>query len=119
MSEIEVTMTELKQSLGELVNRVAYGQDWVVLVAHGKPKAAIVPIEDLERLRRLRRGEITAQRATTLEDLDALRERIRRRWEVEGIEPVNSADLIRARPGRPPRQVPGRRPAAPPTRGGP
>ncbi len=95
MSEIEVTMTELKQSLGELVNRVAYGQDWVVLVAHGKPKAAIVPIEDLERLRRLRRGEITAQRATTLEDLDALRERIRRRWEVEGIEPVNSADLIR------------------------
>ena len=95
MAEIEVTMTELKRSLGDLVNRAAYGREWVVLVAHGRPKAAIVPIEDLEELRRLRRGETPARRVTRLEDLDALRERIRRRWEAEGVEPVDSADVIR------------------------
>ncbi len=95
MAEIQVTMTELKRSLGELVNRAAYGREWVVLVAHGRPKAAIVSMEDLEMLRRLRQGEAPAPRAARLEDLDALRERIRRRWEAEGIEPVDSADMIR------------------------
>ncbi len=95
MSEIEVTMTELKRSLGDLVNRAAYGREWVVLVAHGRPKAAIVSIEDLEMLRRLRRGEQPAGRVTTLADLDELRERIRRWREEHGIEPVDSAELIR------------------------
>ena len=94
MAEIKVTMRELKRSLGELVNRAAYGREWVVLVAHGRPKAAIVSIEDLELLRRLRRGEASMRGTTRLEDLDALRERIRRRWEAEGIKPVDSADLI-------------------------
>jgi len=95
MAEIRVTMTELKRSLGELVNRVAYGGDRVVLVSRGRPKAAIVSIEDLELLRQLRREEATGRQATRLEDLDALRERIRRWREEHGIEPVDSADLIR------------------------
>ena len=95
MAEIEVTMTELKRSLGDLVNRAAYGREWIVLVSHGRPKAAIVSIEDLELLRRLRRGETPARAATRLEDLDALRERIRRWREEHGVEPVDSADMIR------------------------
>ncbi len=95
MAEIKVTMTELKRSLGDLVNRAAYGREWIVLVSHGRPKAAIVSIEDLELLRRLQRGEIPAPRAVTLEELDALRERIRRRWEAEGVTSVDSADMIR------------------------
>lgn len=95
MAEIQVTMTQLKKALGDLVNRAAYGHDWVVLVSRGRPKAAIVSLEDLEMLRRLRRVEAQRQPATRLADLDALRERIRRRWEAEGVTPVDSADLIR------------------------
>jgi prevent-host-death family protein len=30
-------MTELRQDLGHLVNRAAYGGDRIVLVAHGQP----------------------------------------------------------------------------------
>ena len=95
MAEIEVTMTELKRSLGDLVNRAAYGREWVVLVAHGRPKAAIVPIEDLEALRQLRRGEAPVRRVTRLEELDAVRERIRHWREAHSVEPVDSADMIR------------------------
>ena len=92
MAEIEVTMTELKRSLGDLVNRAAYGREWIVLVSHGRPKAAIVSIEDLEMLRRLRRGEAPARATTRLEDLNALRERIQRWREEHGVEPVDSAE---------------------------
>ena len=42
MNEIQVTMTELRQSLGRLVNRAAFGGERIVLVAHGEPKAAII-----------------------------------------------------------------------------
>lgn len=54
MDEIRVTMTEFKKSLGDWVNRAAYGQAWVILMARGRPKAVIVRMEDLEELRRLR-----------------------------------------------------------------
>ena len=47
MNTIEVTMTQLRQGLGELVNRAAYGGERVILVSHGAPRAAIIGIEDL------------------------------------------------------------------------
>ena len=95
MEEIQVTMTEFKRSLGDWVNRAAYGQTWVILMARGRPKAAIVSLEDLEELRRLRRGEGVTRRAVTLDDLDAFRERIRRRWQAAGLGPLDSAEMIR------------------------
>lgn len=45
-----VSLTQLKQNLGEMVNQAAYGQERIVLLARGKPKAALISIEDLERL---------------------------------------------------------------------
>jgi len=95
MDEIQVTMTEFKKSLGEWVNRAAYGRTWVILMARGRPKAAIVSMEDLEELRRLRRGEGVTRRVVTLHDLDAFRERLRRRWQAAGLVPLDSAALIR------------------------
>lgn len=53
MSEIQVSMSKLRQNLGSLVNRAAYGGERVVLVAHGEAKAAIIGIEDLQRLQQL------------------------------------------------------------------
>lgn len=95
MDEVQVTMTEFKKSLGDWVNRAAYGRIRVILVAHGRPRAAIVSLEDLEELRRLRQGEEGGRKAIGLEALDAFRERLRQRWQAEGVSPLDSANLIR------------------------
>lgn len=58
----EIPSAEARKQLAELINRVAYGKERVVLTRHGRAVAALVPIEDLsliERVRaRLRRGEV-------------------------------------------------------------
>jgi prevent-host-death family protein len=46
----EVPVTQARADLAELVNRVAYSGDRVVLTRHGKPLAALVSPSDLERL---------------------------------------------------------------------
>jgi prevent-host-death family protein len=45
-----VSQSEAKQRLGEIVKRVAYGGERIVLEFRGKPQAAIVSIADLEAL---------------------------------------------------------------------
>ncbi|HEY2795586.1 MAG TPA: type II toxin-antitoxin system Phd/YefM family antitoxin [Micromonosporaceae bacterium] len=49
----EISVTEARAELAELVNRVSYGGSRVVLTRHGKPLAAIVSAADLELLERL------------------------------------------------------------------
>lgn len=49
-----VTTAEARKQLAELVNRVAYGKERVVLTRHGREVAAVVPLEDLRLLERLR-----------------------------------------------------------------
>lgn len=41
---------EVKARLSELVNRVVYGNERVVIMRRGKPVAALVSVEDLHRL---------------------------------------------------------------------
>ena len=50
MGTHHVPLTEAKQNLGELVKRTAYGNDRFILEFRGKPRAALVSFEDLERL---------------------------------------------------------------------
>ena len=45
----QIGITEARNKIGELVDRVRYRGDPVVLVKSGKPAAALVPIEWLER----------------------------------------------------------------------
>ncbi len=90
MEEQKVTLTEFKNALGEWVNRAAYGGTWVILTTRGRPKAALISMEDLEKLRRLQRPT-----PTSLADLDALRARIRARWQEQGIRPPDSARILR------------------------
>ena len=42
-----VTTRELRDKLSEIVGRCAYGGDRFVVKRHGRPLAAIVPIEDM------------------------------------------------------------------------
>lgn len=51
---VEIGVTDARAALADLVNRVAYRGERVVLTRHGKAVAAIVSAEDLELLDRLR-----------------------------------------------------------------
>ncbi len=46
----EIPVTQARAELAELVNRVGYGGERVVLTRHGRPLAALVPAADLEVL---------------------------------------------------------------------
>ena len=50
MAQRHVSIGQVKRDISELVNRVAFGGERIVLTSRGKPKAAIVSIEDYERL---------------------------------------------------------------------
>jgi len=54
---LKVGIAEAKKNLSSLINRVAYGKERIVLVSRGRPKAALVSIEDLLLLESPGRGE--------------------------------------------------------------
>jgi prevent-host-death family protein len=57
MIETRASIGQVKRDISELVNRVAYGKERVVLTSRGKPKAVIVSMDDYERLRDLQRQQ--------------------------------------------------------------
>ena len=48
-----VPIAEARDVLGQLVGRVQYGRERIVLTRQGRPAAALVPIDDHETLERL------------------------------------------------------------------
>jgi prevent-host-death family protein len=46
---IEISVSEAKSAFSEYLNRAAYGQEPVVILSRGKPKAAVISIEALRR----------------------------------------------------------------------
>lgn len=50
---IEVTLADARDELAEYVNKVFYLHTRVVLTRRGKPRAAIIPLKDLELLERI------------------------------------------------------------------
>lgn len=81
-----------KNTLSSLINKVAYGKTRVVLESRGKPKAALISTEDLERLEHLEQRDASPQnRLKILVQAQALRGKIRRRRKK--ILP-NSADRL-------------------------
>jgi prevent-host-death family protein len=88
MTETQVSIGRVKRDLSELVNRVAYGGERIVLTSRGKPKAALVSIKDYERLERERAHQAREARLA--------------RWEawLRDAEKL-SADILRHRNGEP------------------
>ena len=62
-----VTVKDLRISLSEIINRVAYGGAQIVVRRHGKPVVAIVPTYDLQACQAL-----AAQSASKVEELRRL-----------------------------------------------
>lgn len=55
----DITAADARREWSDLLNRVGFGKERVVVTRHGKPLAALVPVEDLgllERVRGLLRG---------------------------------------------------------------
>ncbi|QOV39914.1 type II toxin-antitoxin system Phd/YefM family antitoxin [Streptomyces ferrugineus] len=49
----EIPVTQARAELADLINRVVYGGERVVVTRHGKPLVALVSASDLERLEEL------------------------------------------------------------------
>ena len=46
----QVSIGQVKRDISELVNRVTYAGERIILTSRGKPKAALVSMQDFERL---------------------------------------------------------------------
>ena len=53
-----VSTLEVRQRLGDMLNRVALRSDEYIIERRGKPLAALVPVERIEQMRRLARKEL-------------------------------------------------------------
>ena len=48
-----VSVSQMKDTLSEVLNRAAYGHERIIIASRGKPKAAVISIDDLELLEEL------------------------------------------------------------------
>jgi prevent-host-death family protein len=46
----QVSIGQIKRDISELVNRVTYAGDHIIITSRGKPKAALVSMQDFEQL---------------------------------------------------------------------
>jgi len=53
----EVPVTQAREELADLINRVAYGHERIILTRHSKPVACLVPPEDLAQLEQQGQGQ--------------------------------------------------------------
>jgi prevent-host-death family protein len=87
----EISIGQVKRDISELVNRVAYQGERIILTSRGRPKAALVSLKDFERLQQVDRGP--QARAAWLSEARVLAERIRQRRENQ---PIDVDELIAA-----------------------
>jgi prevent-host-death family protein len=50
---VTVSVSEMKDTLSEILNRAAYGRERIIVSSRGRPKAAVVSIQDLALLEEL------------------------------------------------------------------
>ncbi len=63
-----VTTASARKNFSDLINRVAYGKDRIVLTRRNKPLAAVVPIEDIALIEEIEdREALKAARAALRE----------------------------------------------------
>lgn len=48
----QVSIGQVKRDISELVNRVSYARERIILTSRGKPKAVLVSMDDYEQLLR-------------------------------------------------------------------
>ena len=53
MSESQASIGRVKREISELINRVAFGGERIVLTSRGRPKAVIVSLDDYELIQQV------------------------------------------------------------------
>jgi len=86
----------VKRDISELINRVAYGGERIVLTSRGEPKAALVSIEDYRRLEQARLREELAHWEAWLAENRQLSNEILARREGEPLDVDALWDAVRA-----------------------
>lgn len=76
MTESNVSIGRVKREISELLNRVAFGGERIVLTSRGKPKAVIVSLDDYERIQQSDREKQLNQWETWRIKNESLTERI-------------------------------------------
>ena len=72
----KISTLEVRQRLGDILNRVAHRNDQFIIERKGKPLAAVVPVERLEQMRRAARMhllQILGRQEGKLSDAQAAR----------------------------------------------
>ncbi len=93
--EVQIAIGQVRRDISGLVNRVAYGGERVVLTSRGRPKAALVSLDDLEQLRNMAKS----QRQTSWQEWKKESERLNQiiLAETQGVPPDIDRSLEAAR----------------------
>lgn len=94
-STSHVSIGQVKRDISELVNRVAYAGERIVLTSRGKPKAVLVSLEDFEQLQRAQSGTAQAWQAWLAES-DRLSEQVLERRGGQAVDADAAWDAARA-----------------------
>ena len=101
MNDTRVSIGQVKRDISELVNRVAYGGERIVLTSRGRPKAALVSIADLDRLADRDTEYRQAQWQAWQQEAERLRDTILKRRQGKALDLDRLWDEVRAeREGR-------------------
>jgi len=86
MIETHVSIGQVKRDISDLVNRVAYRGERVILTSRGRPKAALVSMEDYARLEQERVSQELARWQAWLAESEALASEIMERRHGEPLD---------------------------------
>ncbi|MEJ5311063.1 MAG: type II toxin-antitoxin system Phd/YefM family antitoxin [Anaerolineae bacterium] len=92
MPDATIPIGQVKRDISDLVNQIAYGGKRIIITSRDKPKAALVSMEDYQRLQQEGVGERLTQWQNWVIETDALVGEILARREGKLI-PVD--DLLR------------------------
>lgn len=94
---LEVSIGQVKRDISELVNRVAYQGERVILTSRGRPKAVLVSLEDYEKIQQAEQG--LPSRSAWLVEANSLAARIKERLgnaeiDVNALMDADRSDLV-------------------------
>ncbi|UNO38604.1 type II toxin-antitoxin system Phd/YefM family antitoxin [Streptomyces sp. MST-110588] len=69
----EIPVTQARAELADLINRVVYGDERVVVTRHGKPLVALVSAADLQRLEAVE-AEVAAGNEQVISTVSSVRQ---------------------------------------------
>ena len=96
MHETSASIGQVKSHISELVNRVAFGDERVVLTSRGRPKAVLIGLDDYQKLVRQEADEGLAGWQIWLDQVNQLSAEILERRGDQKIDVESILDASRA-----------------------